>query len=77
MKRLVFGALSVFFLSATLVSCGGGLSEEEIAKKAEEKLKTEEATLLEEATKKCDAEKDRLLDSLKQANAVEVEDESR
>lgn len=73
MKKLVFGALSMFLLSATLISCGGGMTDEEIAKKAEEKLKSEEATLLEEATKKCDAERTRLVDSLKQANATTEE----
>lgn len=73
MKKLVFGALSMIFLSAALISCGGGLSDEEIEKKAQEKLASEEATLLEEATKKCEAEKERLVDSLKQANASEEE----
>ena len=73
MKKLLFGALSMFLLSATLVSCGGSMSEEDIAKKAEAKLKSEEATLLEEATKKCDAERARLVDSLKTAN-VETEE---
>lgn len=77
MKKLVFGALSVVFLSATLISCGGGgLSEEDIAKKAEEKLKQEEATLLEEANTKCEEVIEGKLDSIRTAMAEKEEEET-
>ena len=74
MKKLVFGALSMVFFSATLVSCGGGISEEEIAKKAEEMLKAEQASLMEEANAKCEEIISAKLDSIHTAMA-EMEEE--
>lgn len=76
MKKLIVGALSLGLMAFSVVSCGGGASSEaDIAKKAEEKLKTEEATLMEEATKKCDELVATKKDSIAQAMAEQTEGE--
>jgi hypothetical protein len=71
MKKLVLGAMSLLFLATAVISCKSGLSEEEITKKADEKMKESEAAIVEEAKAACDKIEAEKLDSIMKAKEEE------
>lgn len=72
MKKLVLGALTMFFLASALVSCNSGKSDEQIAKEAKEAFeKDKEATLQPAADAECQKVIDSKVDSIKTVKAEE------
>jgi len=68
----------MIILCASFISCGGGLSEADIAKKATEKLDSEKATLMTEADKICQELVESKVDSITSAmEAAAMEDENK
>jgi hypothetical protein len=72
MKKLVLGALTMFFLASALVSCNSGKSDEQIAKEAKEAFeKDKETTLKETADAECQKVIDAKFEAIKTAKAEE------
>ena len=71
MKKLVLGAITMFFLASALVSCNNGKSDEQIAKEASEMFEKDKETLTQQADAECDKVIDTKLDSIRTAKAEE------
>lgn len=71
MKKLILGTFIFLGSAAMMVSCGGGMSDADVQKQAQEKFDKEKAALMEAANSNCDSKKSQYvneyLDSLRNA----------
>ncbi|MCH2046071.1 MAG: hypothetical protein MK212_18290 [Saprospiraceae bacterium] len=71
MKKMILSTFIFLGSAAMMVSCGGGMSDADVQKQAQEKFDKEKAALMEAAAGDCDAKKAEYvnvyLDSLRRA----------